>query len=188
MDVERAIQTRTSVKVFAERDVSREWVERCLQAAIWAPNHRLTEPWRFRVLTGDGREKLAQAVREDLAGSADGPEQADERAQRERKKILSAPVLIAVYSIHGENPTVTRENFAASAAAVQNLLLQAHSLGLGAVWRTAEYFSSGRNVREFLQAPPESDFVASVYLGFPDQRETPRRRTPAGEQTIWFTH
>lgn len=186
MDVEWAIQTRTSVKVFAEREVPREWVERCLQAAIWAPNHRLTEPWRFRVVTGDGREKLIDAVRGDLAESLGGQELAAERVERERKKIFSAPVLIAVYSNRGENPAVTRENFAATAAAVQNLLLQAHSLGLGAIWRTADYFSA-RGVREFLQAPPESDFVAVVYLGFPDQREIPRRRTPAGEQTLWFT-
>ncbi|MHB1627917.1 MAG: nitroreductase family protein [Bacilli bacterium] len=209
MEVDEAIASRASVKKFADRDVPKELIEKCLELAVWAPNHRLTEPWRFRVVTDRGRDALADAIREQLASDSSrvdqtaGTDNAETKglfseplqfaatvrssvaAEQVRRKIMSAPVLIVVYSLRAVDETITRENFAATAAAVQNLLLGAHHLGLAAIWRTADYFA-GDKTRAFLQIPAEADFVAAVYLGFPDQRDTTRKRTPAQQWTVWF--
>lgn len=224
MRVDQAIRSRSSVKKFLDRTVSQELIEQCLSLAVWAPNHRLTEPWRFCVLTGQGRERFADAVsghttsipeRTPLpigasgtldeaspAGAGDasgdvgrGLQSAPSRfaaavkatlaGEQIRRKIMSAPTVIVVFSLRGRDETTTRENFAATAAAVQNLLLGAHQLGLSTIWRTADYYS-GQAARSFLQIPDESDFVAAIYVGYSDQRETPRKRTPAAQCTTWF--
>ncbi len=191
MEVDEAIRSRSSVKKFLDRTVSRELIEECLNLAVWAPNHRLTEPWRFCVVTGSGRERLADAVSVQATPAAPRTAQlvaavkASIAGDTIRRKLMSAPAVIVVYSLHGSDETTTQENLAATAAAVQNLLLGAHHLGLATIWRTADYFS-GHGVRRFLQIPAEADFVAAVYLGYSDQRETPRKRTPAAQCTAWF--
>ena len=61
LDALTAIRTRRAVKEYDDRPISREWIEELLDAARWAPNHKLTHPWRFNVFMGEGREKLVEA-------------------------------------------------------------------------------------------------------------------------------
>ena len=140
MDVIQAIETRQSMGRVKGDPVPRELVERILQSAVHAPNHRLTEPWRFHVFTGKGRGELARARAEiaRLQAEAEGEveEMAAGRISRERKKVFRAPVVIAVICEAGRDEVETLENYAACAAAVQNMQLTAHALGLGAMWRT----------------------------------------------------
>jgi nitroreductase len=60
-DALTAIKTRRSVKEYLLTEIPREWIEELLDAAHWAPNHKLTHPWRFHVFTGEGRERLIGA-------------------------------------------------------------------------------------------------------------------------------
>ena len=60
-DALTAIKTRRSVKEYLPTEIPREWIEELLDAAHWAPNHKLTHPWRFHVFTGEGRERLVSA-------------------------------------------------------------------------------------------------------------------------------
>lgn len=209
MEVDQAIVSRASVKKFADREVPKELIEQCLELAVWAPNHRLTEPWRFRVVTERGRNAFADVVCDQMTSAVERSDPMSEAVAQEnkgllstplrvaatiktsiaaeqvRRKIMSAPALIVVYSLRAHDEITTRENFAATAAAVQNLLLGAHHLGLAAIWRTADYFS-GEKACAFLQVPLETDFVAAVYLGFAEPREMTRKRTSAERLTIWF--
>jgi nitroreductase len=186
MLVEEAILGRRSVKVFDARPVPSELIERCLSLAIWAPNHKLTEPWRFTVLTGEARAELSRRIRQDLKSldPAMSWAQLEASVLKHHRKVTSAPVIIAVYALEGDDPLRSRENYAATAAAIENLLFAAHSMKLGAIWRTGSLFE-GTSVREFLHAPPHSQFVGAVYLGYSAQRDTPRRRTDARSQTYW---
>lgn len=210
MEVDQAIVSRASVKKFSDREVPKELIEKCLDLAVWAPNHRLTEPWRFRVITDRGRDAFADVVCNQMTSAASADKatgtaisedkglfseplrftatvKASIAAEGVRRKIMSAPALIIIYSLRADDDTITKENFAATAAAVQNLLLATHHLGLAAIWRTADYFT-GDQVCAFLQIPREMDFVGAVYIGFSDQREGTRKRTPAKQWTVWFQH
>lgn len=205
-----AIQSRSSIKKFSDETVHRELVEKCLESATWAPNHRMTEPWQFRVLLGDARIRLTEAIAEQMSALTSGEHEAapeehgtlirdrvavslkklgDVRQSLEiekiRRKLLSAPVIICVYSDQGGDPVTARENFSATAAAVQNFLLCAHDLGLGAIWRTAEYFE-GPRVKSFLNVEGGATFVAAIYLGYSDQRQITRRRTSWEKKTLWI--
>ncbi|MCL5116139.1 MAG: nitroreductase [Firmicutes bacterium] len=188
MLIEEAIRNRASIKVFSMEEVSADLIERCLDAAVWAPNHHMTEPWSFRVLTGDAREMLARVAKDEMVRRATGLDVAVAQAKafKERQKLLSAPAIVAVYSDAGPDEKTTRENFAASAAAAQNILLMAQSLGLASIWRTsATYEYPG--VRQALKVPEGSTFVGALFLGYSAQREVRRRRTPAAEKTLWIT-
>ena len=188
MDVIRAIETRQSIGRVKQDPVPRELIERILESAVHAPNHRITEPWRFHVFIGRGRGELARARAEiaRLQAEAEGEEEelAAGRISRERKKAFRAPVVIAVICEAGRDEVETLENYAACAAAVQNMQLTAHALGLGAMWRTGSS-AYHEHMREFFGLKEGDTIVAHLYVGYPDMGERPRRRAPAKEKTVW---
>src|SRR5690606_35989461 len=130
-----ALRTRRSVGTFATEMPPLEIVERAIEAATWAPNHHLTEPWRFHVLVGDAREALADAICTTLPPEKDT---AEEHASV-HKKIGRAPVLVVVTQTGDPDDAVRDlEDYAACACATQNLLLAAHAEGLAAKWSTGK--------------------------------------------------
>ena len=188
MDVIQAIETRQSMGRVKQEPVPKELVERILESAVHAPNHRLTEPWRFHVFTGKGRGELAR-VRAEIArlqaeAEGESEEMAAGRISRERKKAFRAPVVIAVFSKAGRDEVETLENYAACAAAVQNMQLTAHALGLATMWRTGSVVYHDR-MRRFFGLEEGDTMVAHLYVGYPDMGERPRRRETAREKTTW---
>jgi nitroreductase len=188
LDVIRAIQTRRSVGRVRQDPVSDDLIRRILESAVHAPNHKITEPWRFHVFTGKGRGELARA-RAELArlqaeAEGEGEEMAAGRISRERKKAFRAPVIIAVISASGRDEVETLENYAACAAAVQNMQLTAHALGLASMWRTGPV-AYHEHMRDFFGLDEGDRIVAYLYVGYPDMGERPRRRSPADERTVW---
>ena len=188
MEVNRAIETRQSIGRVRQDPVPRELVEKILESAVHAPNHKLTEPWRFHVFIGKGRGEFARARAElaRLQARAEGEEEefAAGRISRERKKAFRAPVVIAVISKGGRDEVETLENYAACAAAVQNMQLTAHSLGLASIWRTGT-FAYHPYMRDFFELEENDKIAAYLYLGYPDMSERPRRREPASSKTVW---
>jgi nitroreductase len=188
LEVNQAIETRRSVGRVKQDPVPRELIEKVLESAVHAPNHKITEPWRFHVFTGKGRGEFARA-RAELAriqAEVEGEEEefAAGRISRERKKAFRAPVVIAVISGGGRDEVETLENYAACAAAVQNMQLTAHSLGLAAIWRTGPV-AYHPYMRDFFGLEADDKIVAYLYLGYPDVGERPRRREPASSRTVW---
>jgi nitroreductase len=188
MDVIRAIQTRQSVGRVRQDPVPEDLIEQILESAVHAPNHRITEPWRFHVFTGKGRGELARARAEMARLQAEAEEEDEEmaagRISRERKKAFRAPVIIAVISASGRDEVETLENYAACAAAIQNMQLTAHSLGLASIWRTGS-IAYHEHMRDFFGLKEDDRIVAYLYIGYPDTGERPRRRRPAAERTVW---
>ena len=188
MEVNHAIETRRSIGRFKQDPVPKALVEKVLESAIHAPNHKITEPWRFHVFAGKGRGEFARARAElaRLQAEAEGEEEefAAGRISRERKKAFRAPVVIAVVSKGGRDGVETLENYAACAAAVQNMQLTAHSLGLATIWRTGPV-AYHPYMRDFFGLEENDRIVAYLYLGYPDMSERPRRRAPASAKTIW---
>lgn len=183
-EVMRAIRERRSVGRVGEAPVAPERVARLLEAATWAPNHRLTGPWRFVVLAGEAREALGEAHAR-AVGRAN-PGAADEVLAKQRAMPLRAPVLIACISRpSSDDPVVRREDRDAVSAAVQNMLLAAHADGLGAMWRSGAMVDEPE-VRGHLGCGPEDEIVGFVYLGEPLAPPGPPPARPAlGEVVEW---
>ena len=188
MELARAIASRQSINRVRQDPVPDGIIEEILESAVHAPNHKITEPWLFHVFTGKGRGEFARARAETarLQAEEEGEdeEMAAGRISRERKKAFRAPVVITVISRAGRDGVETMENYAACSAAVQNMLLTAHSLGLGAIWRTGPVAYHG-HMRAFFDLDEGDHIVAYVYLGYPDMGERPRRREAVAEKTVW---
>ena len=165
MDVIEAIATRRSIGRVTG-DVSESEVRTLVELALCAPNHRLTAPWRFTVLRGDARVRLGARWAELLAPEAPRGVDRDAYLLKEARKPTRAPVLLVSSTRTDSDPTVASEDFAATAAATQNILLAAHARGLGAVWRTGA-MAYRAEINAFLGLDARDRIVAFVYLGSP---------------------
>jgi nitroreductase len=169
VDVEEAIRTRRTHKAFAPEPLPRELIDELLELARWAPNHHLTNPWRFRVLGPETLEQLKRAA---------GPEGA--------AKLDRAPTLIAVTArVTGEGPVQDEEDLAATAAATYAVLLAAHGRGLAGYWRTPDVLRTAAG-REALEFGADERFVALIHLGWPRQEKAPPERAPQADVVTYL--
>ena len=184
MDALQTIQTRHSVGKVRPDAVSREVIEKLLNAAVQAPNHYQVRPWRFVVLTGSGRNKLGEVMAQSM--KAKFPQLTDEALNKERAKPLRSPVLIAVgVDKPTESKVLEIENICATAAACENILLAAHALGLAAQWRTGD---AARDpvVKKFLGFAEDQHIISFLYIGYPDVVPDAAPRPGFEERTVWM--
>jgi nitroreductase len=166
------------VGALTEQEPPRSVIQQIIEAATWAPNHHRTQPWRFMVVAGRARAALGQVMAASLLHHLSDPESAEtvKALEKEHHKPLRAPVIIAVAALPGDDPRAEpSEDLAAVAAGVENMLLAAQALGLGAIWRTGGA-AADPAVKQFLGLPESAAIVAFVYLGYPLRPLPPRRR------------
>jgi nitroreductase len=184
MDVFEAIHTRHSQGKVKPDPVPNEFIKKLLDAAVQAPNHYKVRPWRFVVLTGDGLKKLGDVMA--ASQQARHPEYPADAFDKCRTLPLRAPVVIAVgVDKPSEAKVLEIENVAAVAAAIQNLLLAAHAMGLGAKWRTGEW-ARDPMVKEFLGFEPDQHLIGFIYIGYPEFIAEPALRPSFEDRTVWM--
>jgi len=184
MDVIEAIHSRHSIKKVKQDPVSRELIEKLLSAAAQAPNHHCVRPWRFVVLTGDGRKRLGDVMAESFLEK--NPTTPPEGLDKTRALPLRAPLLIAIgVDKPMESNIIEIENFAAASAAAQNILLAAHALGLGAIWRTGKWASDPK-VKEFFGFTKDQYIAAFLYIGYPDWDSDIHEREGYEDRVTWI--
>jgi nitroreductase len=167
MDVETAIRTRRTHKAYRPEQVPRETVRELLELARWAPNHHLTNPWRFRVMGPAARERLKEAA---------GPESA--------QKLDRAPTLVVCSCKLTGDPVQDEEDLHAAGIAAYIVLLAAHARGLAGYWRTPDVLRTEEG-RAAVGLPDDERFVSLIHLGEPVQEQRPPDREPA-ENVVTF--
>lgn len=183
MDVFEAIHSRRSQGKVKADPLPREMIEKLLEAAVQAPNHYKVRPWRFVVLTGEGLHKLGEVMA--ASQQERHPEFAAAVFNKTRLLPRRAPVVIAAGADKPSEAKVLEvENVCATAAAVQNLLLAAHALGLGAKWRTGEWAQDAK-VKEFLGFAPDQHIVGFIYIGYPEFAAEVAARPSFEDRTVW---
>jgi nitroreductase len=187
MDAIDAIHRRTSVRRYRPDPVSRETIERLLDCAVRAPNHKLTEPWRFAVLTGEAKARLAEIKAGHRLKKAEDPgsEEARARADKARRETLESPSIIVVMARTSEDDITREEDYAAVMMATANLMTAAQSLGLGTYLKTGGVMREP-GLAQLVGLPEKYRIVGILSLGYPVEAESPRRRRPAGELTAWL--
>ena len=185
MDVFSTINARHSQGKVKQDQISREIIEKLLEAAVQAPNHYKVRPWRFVVLTGKGRETLGESMAASLKTKF--PDLAPEALEKERQKPLRAPLLIAVAAdLPGEPKVNEIENISAVSAACQNILLAATALGLASIWRTGDT-ARDPEIKKALGFLPEQHLIGFLYIGYPELTETTAAARPSFEdRTVWM--
>ncbi len=190
MDVKEAIRHRRSIGKVKQDPVAKSLIEEILEAGIWAPNHCHTEPWRFWVMTGEGRRLLGRGYAEVAAAEADPTLSEEELAKlksAQEKKAFRAPVVIAVAVTPSVKPIVPEiEEYAAVHAAVQNMLLTAHALGLGTIWRTGAPTYHPK-MRETFSLVGKEELVGFIYIGYPDMDHRRQRGCLSRRRRQWVS-
>lgn len=170
MELEEAIRSRRTHKAFGPDPVDREVLLELFELARWAPNHHLSNPWRFRVL---GPRALA-ALKE-----AAGPESA--------AKLDRAPSLVAVSAVQcADDPVADEEDVLATACAAYAVLLGAHARGLAAYWRTPEVLRMPEG-RAAVAIPEGEHVLGLLHLGTPRQEQRVPDRAPVDEVATFLS-
>ncbi|HEV3000905.1 MAG TPA: nitroreductase family protein [Solirubrobacteraceae bacterium] len=162
MDVEEAIRTRRTHKAYGPEPVDRATLDALFELARWAPNHHLTNPWRFRVLGPRALARLKQAAGPEAAGKLD-----------------RAPTLIVVSAAGNE------EDRDATAVAAYIVLLAAHARGLAGYWRTPEVLRTPAG-RAAVGVPDGEEVLGLLHLGRPRQAQRVPERAPVGEVVTYL--
>jgi nitroreductase len=168
MDVETAIRTRRTHKAFRPEPVPVEVLDELLDLARWAPNHNLTNPWRFRVMGPQALERLKQAA---------GPEAA--------AKLDRAPTLVVCSCSLSGDPVQDEEDLHATACAAYIVLLAAHARGLAGYWRTPDVLRTDEG-RAAVGLPPEERFVSLIHLGRGVQERAAPDRAPLADTVTYL--
>lgn len=184
MDVIEAIGSRRSIKKFTDRKLTREEIERLLEAAVQAPNHRMTEPWRFYVLGPRARWAYGAALGRRKAKRVDDPEAAELVVRKVAGEHEQLPAMLAVAIVQHENPEIQEEDYASALMAIQNLSLAALSMGLGAHIKSGGVMADPA-ARAAVGVADDERIVAIVNLGQPAEVPEPRPRKKATECTTW---
>jgi len=188
MDIFEAIRNRRSVGKVKSTDVETEKIEKILEAATWAPNHHHTEPWKFFVLTGEGRRPLGRTLAEISKESMDDP--SSDENQNKLKKVeqqpFRAPVVITVAVTPSDNPKAIRiDEIGAVNAAIQNMLLAAHALELGAIWRTGKP-TFHQKTKDLFGLREQDEVLGFIYIGYPDVEQGEGKRISFKQKTKWI--
>lgn len=161
MELDEAIRTRRTHKAFQPEPVDRATLEQLFELARWAPNHKLTNPWRFRVLGPSTLERLKAAHDDPFAAN----------------KLDRAPTLVVVSATQSGDPVVDEEDVCATAAAAYAVLLAAHARGLAGYWRTPAILRSPEG-RAAVAVPEDERVLGLLHLGHPRQEPRPTERAP----------
>lgn len=191
-DTTALIRHRRSIKpvdMDPQRPVETDLLTELLENATWAPNHGLTEPWRFHVFQGPARTKLAASLQDIYRQTTPAAEFREDKLKKMGENPLLAPVVVAcVMERKGGNKIPALEEIEAMSCALQNLMLSATSAGLGSFWSSPPLLET-KEFQTWLGLDAEDRCVGLMYLGWPRPGlNWPRSvRQPVSTKINWHT-
>jgi nitroreductase len=164
VELEHAIETRRTHKVFTSEPVAPELLAQLFDLARWAPNHNLTNPWRFQVLGPETVMKLKAIAEAGAPGSG--------------AKLDRAPTLVVAAVRREGDAAQQRDDLLAAAVAAYLVLLGAHGQGLAGYWRSVPFLDAPAG-REVLGLDAQETPIGLLHLGRPRQEQRVPERAPA---------
>lgn len=189
-DLNALIQNRRSVfqAEYTGEPVDNAVIQRMLENANWAPTHKMTEPWRFVVFTGEGLKALARLQSDfyKLYTTADGTFREDRYRNLLEKPMLSSHIVAVIMKRDPAESVPAIEEAGAVFCAIQNMYLTAAAYGVGCYFSTGgiTYFDGGAERFGF----SENDVLLGfLHVGMPKASSREGRRHPVSEKTRWVT-
>jgi nitroreductase len=185
LDVFATITTRRSIRRFKSDDVSDEVIMKIIDAARWAPSSGNMQPWEFIIIRQKSTINMIMKLflkrfeefYTDLPKTHPrykSPEYIKEKLPLVKTYYKDAPVFIAVFA----DSTKTQTPLICGSAAVENLMLTVHALGLGTVWL---HLLPEKEMKELLDVPNHYRFIACAPIGYPKENPSPPKRRPLEE-------
>lgn len=171
-------------KTYNERPIERRIIEEVLENANWAPTHRFTEPWRFKVFTGPARLRLGDYLGEYYKNNTPPGEFSDVKFKKTMENPAKSACIIAICMQRDPEERVPEwEELAAVACAVENMWLTCTAHGIGCYWSTPQ---AALEANEFLGLKAGERCLGLFYMGYHDLEDLPGRRSPIEEKTTWI--
>ena len=171
-DLEEVIRGRRTINLYLQTPVPEELVREAIEAATWAPNHHVTEPWHFYLL---GRETIEQCLDlcRDIVAAKKGPG----AAEFKREKWSEKPGWLVVTCRRSDDDLLQREDYAACAAAIQNFLLYLWKAGVGSKWTTGDITRDPRFF-DIIGSDADEEFVVGLlWFGYPKVTPAQKRKS-----------
>ena len=183
--ISQTIRRRRSIfpNTYVERAIPDELLAEILENANYAPTHRLTEPWRFRVYRGASRQQLADFLGNAYVQQTPAEKYSEKKEEKTRKKPLQSDTIIAIILHRDPEQRIPEwEEVAAVACAVQNMWLTASDYGIGSYWS-----SPGTVIRErdFFDLADNEKCLGLFFLGYHDLPDLPAKRGPWRDKVVF---
>jgi len=178
MKIESIIKNRVSQTDFLNDRVDIELLIELLDIAVYAPNHKMREPWRFIIIDENGKHPLIKRYLETKKGNID-------EITVKLNKIFNAPVVVAFIMPHQSEMKDEIEDLQAIAALIQNFLLLLTEKGLGSFWKTPAFIESDL-FKEILHVEVHEMIVGLIQVGYPSRAQLPKKRQSAHSKTTIY--
>jgi len=187
-EITAVIQNRRTIfpEQYSKRKVAKEIVEKILNNAIWAPNHGMTQPWRFKVFMEEGIEKLANFQSDHYKEITPAAEYDEGKFEKLRSRPHLASVIIAICMERQQSEKIPEmEEIEAVACAVQNMYLTCTAYGLGSYWGSGGVtYTEG--MKKFLGLKEKDRCLGFFYIGYPEVEWPAGNRKPIEYVTEWI--
>ena len=167
---------------YNDKDIKKADIELILEAANWAPTHKKTEPWRFKVIRGNKKTELGNFLSNTYVDITPKPQQI--KAKKLRENPEKSSVVIAICMQREEKESIPEwEEVAAVAMAVQNMWLCCTEMGIGCYWSSPGLITY---MHEFLEMNEGEKCLGFLYMGYFDGELPEQTRTPIQEKVFWM--
>jgi nitroreductase len=183
MQLEQLIKNRRSITNYdTSKEISYEEIQALLDIAVWVPNHKMTQPWRFILIDGETKQQLGELHGKTGAKAAATPEEKEKKAEALKNKITEVPLWIAVVVEEHPQMKFREEDYASASMLIQNFSLLAWEKGIGTIWKTNALLENPE-ARELLQIQPGERNIALLQVGYIGKEPKAKRRIAASERT-----
>lgn len=187
-DLSELIRRRRSIfpATYIDKPIPEDVLKTILENANWAPNHRQTEPWRFKIFRGSARERLGQYLADWYKTHTPTEKFSEKKYEKNlRKPVQSAAVLAICMQRDPEERVPEWEELAATACAVQNMWLSCTAFDIGCYWSSPQAMLEAD---EFLQLNEGERCLGLFYMGYHELPELPAKRGPIADKIEWMDH
>ncbi|MEO0478614.1 MAG: nitroreductase family protein [Planctomycetota bacterium] len=164
MQLRETMLGRRTVHAYTPDPLPEGAIDRALEAAIHAPNHRLTWPWRFTRVGRETRVSIAERALA-LKAAKNGGALPKEVEERSRAKILNPAELVVVSLVRCEDPFVAREDYASASCAIQNLTLSLWAEGVATKWSSGGLTTKPETYQDLQIDPEEQEIIGFLWCG-----------------------
>ena len=184
--INELIRKRRSIfsETYNDKPIPDAIIQQILENANWAPTHRLTEPWRFKVFRKQALERLSNYMADWYSNNTPPEQYSAMKHKKTRRKPLQSSCVIAIIMQRDPEERVPEwEEIASLACAVQNMQLSCAAYDIGCYWSSPK---SMLEANTFLGLKPGERCFGLLYMGYHDMPELPGKRSPIGEKVEWL--
>ncbi|KAB8137676.1 nitroreductase [Gracilibacillus oryzae] len=183
MDLKQLIKDRRSIAAYKEDAVSADLMKELLDVAVWVPNHKMTEPWRFVFVTDETKKKLAEINRDIAKEKAKNAseEELEQIGEIGYQKIMSVPFIIFVINQVNPIEKLIEEDYASASCLIQNFSLLAWEKGLSVFWKTGK-LAFCEETADLIRLQDNERVIGLLQVGYPAKDQSPVMRIPATDR------